>query len=123
MALRINWLKSLKQLFPNIWKMENLTLIKVELIVEISFKTFGQLKYTDENERLWIKEFVGDGWSKQIFLKQQKKIKFSVFVNNQFLRKGEYINLIMKMHDEVVDQKKIYLNGVDLFEGWFRLGY
>lgn len=102
--------------------MDTIPLIKVDLIVEISFETFGQVKYIDENGRPWIKEFVGDKWSKEFFLRQLKEIKFSVFVNNQFLRKGEYVNLIMKIHDQVSDQKKIYLNGVDLFEGWFRLG-
>lgn len=122
MASRTISLKDIYNLFPNNRIMDTIPLIKVEIIVEISFETFGQVKYTDENGRPWIKEFVGNRWSKDFFLRQLKEIEFSVFVNNQFLRKGEYINLIMKIRDEVSDQKKFYLNGVDLFEGWFRLG-
>ena len=71
--------------------METLPLIKVELIIEISFETFGQVQYTDENGRPWIKEFAGKGRIKEIFLKQLTEIKFSVFINNQFLQKGRYV--------------------------------
>jgi hypothetical protein len=102
--------------------MDTIPLIKVEIIVEISFETFGLVKYTDENERPWIKEFVGNRWSKEYFLRQLKEIKFSVFVNNQFLQKGRYITLIKKIDDEVVDQKEFQLSGDKLFEGWYKLG-
>ena len=61
-------------------------------------------------------------FQKEIFLKQPKEIKFSVFVNNQFLQKGRYITLIKKIDDEVVDQKEFQLSGDKLFEGWFKLG-
>jgi phage pi2 protein 07 len=36
--------------------MHTLPVIKVELSVEVSFETFGQVYYTDENGRSWIKE-------------------------------------------------------------------
>ena len=101
--------------------MDTIPLIKVELIVEISFETFGQVQYTDENGRPFIKEFVGNRWSKEIFFKQPKEIKFSVFVNNQFLQKGRYITLIKKIDNEVVDQKEFQLSGDKLFEGWFKM--
>ena len=84
--------------------MDTIPLIKVELIVEISFETFGQVQYTDENGRPFIKEYVGNRWSKEIFLKQPKEIKFSVFVNNQFLQKGRYITLIKKIDDIKIKQ-------------------
>ena len=102
--------------------MDTIPLIKVELIVEINFETFGQVQYNDENGRPFIKEYIGNRWSKEIFLKQPKEIKFSVFVNNQFLQKGRYITLIKKIDDEVVDQKEFQLSGDKLFEGWFKLG-
>jgi hypothetical protein len=122
MASRTISVKDIYNLFPNNRIMDTLPLIKVELIVEISFETFGQVQYTDENGRPWIKEFVGNRWVKEIFFKQLKEINFSVFVNNQFLQEGKYITLIKKIDDEVVDQKEFQLSGDKLFEGWFKLG-
>ena len=122
MASRTISVKDIYNLFPNTRIKDTIPLIKVELIVEISFETFGQVQYTDENGRPFIKEYVGNRWSKEIFLKHPKEIKFSVFVNNQFLQKGRYITLIKKIDDEVVDQKEFQLSGDKLFEGWFKLG-
>jgi len=122
MASRTISVKDIYNLFPNNRIMDTLPLIKVELIIEISFETFGQVQYTDENGRPWIKEFGGNRWLKEIFLKQPREIKFSVFVNNQFLQKGRYVTLIKKIDDEVVDQKEFQLSGDKLFEGWFKLG-
>ena len=122
MAPRSISVKDIYNLLPNNRKMNTSPMIKIELIFEISFETFGQVMYTDENGRPWIKEFVGNKWSKEIFLKQPKEIKFSVFVNNQFLQKGRYITLIKKIDDEVVNQKEFQLSGDKLFEGWFKLG-
>ena len=119
---RTVFLKDFYKLFVNNRVMDNIPMIKVELIVEISFETFGQVQYNDENGRSWIKEFVGSRWIKEIFLKQVKEIKFSVFVNNQFLKKGMYINLIKKIDNEVVDQKEYQLSGDKLYEEWFKLG-
>ena len=102
--------------------MDTIPLIKVELIVEISFETFGQVQYTDENGRPFIKEYVGNRWSKEIFLKQSKEIKFSVFVNNQYLQKGRSLTLIKKIDNEIIDQAEFQLSGDKLFEGWFKLG-
>ena len=121
MAFRTISVKNIYNLFPNNRIMDTIPLIKVELIVEISFETFGQVQYTDENGRPFIKEFVGNRWSKEIFFKQPKEIKFSVFVNNQFLQKRRYITLIKKIDDEVVDQKEFQLSGDKLFEGWFKM--
>ena len=122
MSRRTISVKDIYNLFPNNRIKDTIPLIKVELIVEISFETFGQVQFTDENGRPFIKEYVGNRWSKEIFLKQPKEIKFSVFVNNQFLQKGRYITLIKKIDDEVVDQKEFQLSGDKLFEGWFKLG-
>jgi len=122
MASRTISVKDFYNLFPSNRKIDTLPLIKVELIVEISFETFGQVQYTDENGRPRIKEFVGNRWSIEIFLKQTREIKFSVFVSNQFLQKGKYVTLIKKVDDKVVDKKEFQLSGDKLFEGWFKLG-
>ena len=122
MASRTISVKDFYNLFPSKRKIDTLPLIKVELIVEISFETFGQVQYTDENGRPRIKEFVGNRWLIEIFLKQTREIKFSVFVSNQFLQKGKYVTLIKKIDDEVVDKKEFQLSGDKLFEGWFKLG-
>ena len=122
MASRTISVKDFYNLFPNKRKVDTLPLIKVELIVEISFETFGQVQYTDENGRPRIKEFVGNRWLKEIFLKQTREIKFSVFISNQFLQKGKYVTLIKKIDNEVIDKKEFQLSGDKLFEGWFKLG-
>jgi hypothetical protein len=122
MAPRTISVKDFYNLFPSNRKIDTLPLIKVELIVEISFETFGQVQYTDENGRPRIKEFVGNRWLIEIFLKQTREIKFSVFVSNQFLQKGKYVTLIKKIDDEVVDKKEFQLSGDKLYEGWFKLG-
>ena len=122
MAARIISLKDFFKLFPDNRMMDTLPLIKVELMVEINFDTFGQVQFTDDNGRPWIKEFVGNSWSKEIYLRQHKEILFRVFVNNTFLQKGRKVTLIKKIDNEVVDQKDFQLSSDKLFEGWFRLG-
>jgi hypothetical protein len=115
-------IKDIYKIFPNNRLIENIPLAKVELILEINFETFGQVQYTDENGRIWIREFVGSRWSKEIHVDQSKEIKFSVFVYNQFLQKGRYVRMIKKIDNEVIDQKEFQLTGDKLFEGWFKLG-
>jgi hypothetical protein len=102
--------------------MDTLPLIKVELIVKINFDTFGQVQFTDDNGRPWIKEFVGNSWSKEIYLRQHKEIIFRVFVNNTFLQKGRKVTLIKKINNEIIDQKDFEISSYKLFEGWFILG-
>jgi len=114
--------RDIYNLFPNNRIMDTLPLIKVELIVEVSFETFGQVWYTDENGRPWIKEFRGNSWSKEISLKDNRKLGFSVFLNNQFQSKGQWVRLIKKVDNEAVDQKEFKIDGDKLFDGWFKLG-
>ena len=121
MAARIISLKDFFKLFPDNRMMDTLPLIKVELMVEINFDTFGQVQFTDDNGRPWIKEFVGNSWSKEIYLRQHKEIIFRVFVNNTFLQKGRKVTLIKKIDNEVVDQKDFELSSDKLFEGWFSI--
>ena len=121
MAARIISLKDFFKLFPGNRMMDTLPLIKVELIVDINFETFGQVQFTDDNGRPWIKEFVGNSWSKEIYLRQHKEILFRVFVNNTFLQKGRKVTLIKKIDNEVVDQKDFELSSDKLFEGWFSI--
>ena len=122
MSPRTISVKDIYNLFPNNRIMDTLPLIKVELIVEISFETFGQVQYTDENGRPFIKEYVGNRWSKEIFLKQPKEIKFSVFVINHLLQKGTNLKLIKKVDNEIIGQAVYKLSGDKLFEGWIKLG-
>ena len=122
MASRTISVKDIYNLFPNNRIMDTLPLIKVELIVEISFETFGQVQYKDENGRPWIKEFSGSKWLKELYFRELGEVSFSVFVNNQYLKEGRHLKLIKKVDDEVVDQKEFQLSGDKLFEGWFKLG-
>jgi hypothetical protein len=122
MSLRKISVKDIYNLFPNNKIMDTLPLIKVELIVELSFETFGQVWYTDEEGRPWIKEFRGNNWSKEILLKDSRKLGFSAFLNNQFQEKGQWVKLIKKIDNEVVDQKEFQIDGDKLFEGWYKLG-
>jgi len=122
MSLRKISVKDIYNLFPNNKKMDTLPIIKVELIVEVSFQTFGQVWYTDENGRPWIKEFRGNNWSKEILLKDNRKLGFSAFLNNQFQEKGQWVKLIKKVDDEIVDEKKFNIDEDKLFDGWYKLG-
>lgn len=122
MSLRKISVKDIYNLFPNNKIMDTLPIIKVELIVEVSFQTFGQVWYTDENGRPWIKEFRGNNWSKEILLKDNRKLGFSAFLNNQFQEKGQWVKLIKKVDDEIVDEKKFNIDEDKLFDGWYKLG-
>ena len=122
MAYRTISVKDIYNLFTNNRIMDTIPLIKVELIVEISFETFGQVQYKDENGRPWIKEFSGSKWVKELYFRELGEVSFRVFVNNQYLKEGRHLILIKKVDDEVVDQKEFQLSGDKLFEGWFKLG-
>ena len=122
MVSRTNSFKDIYNLFPNNRIMDTLPLIKVELIVEISFETFGQVQYKDENGRPWIKEFNGPKWVKELYFRELGEVSFSVFVNNQYLQKGRSLNLIKKIDNEIIEQAEFQLSGDKLFEGWFKLG-
>ena len=114
--------KDIYKMFPNNRMKDTLPLIKVELIVEISFVTFGQVSYTDENGRPWIKEFSGNKWNVEMYFKESSKINFGVFINNQFLQQNKVVTLIKQIDNIVVEQKIFKLGGEKLFEGWFKLG-
>jgi hypothetical protein len=122
MAPRTILLKDIFKLIPSNRIMDTLPLIKVELIVEISFETFGQVQYKDENGRPWIKEFSGSKWTKELYFRELGEVSFSVFVNNQNLKEGRYLKLIKKVDNEIIDQAEFKLSGNKLFEGWFKLG-
>jgi len=122
MASRTISVKDIYNLFPNNRIMDTLPLIKVELIVEISFETFGQVQYKDENGRPWIKEFRGEKWAKELLMKDKRDIGFSVFINNQFQQRYQVLTLKKIVNDELVDQKAFPIEGDKLFEGWFKLG-
>lgn len=108
-------------IFPHKKEIVLLPLIKIELIIEIRLAACGLVKYSDENGRPWIKEFNGNIWEKEIYLKKPREIKFSVFINNQFLQKNNQIILTKKIDNAIVDQKKFLLSGDKLFDGWYTL--
>jgi hypothetical protein len=114
--------KDVYKMFPNNRIMDTLPLLRVELIVEVSFETFGQVWFTDENGRPWIKEFRGNQWTKEIFMNDKRIIGFSVFINNQFQQKNQSLKLIKKVDEILVDQKVFTIDGDKLFDGWFKLG-
>jgi len=122
MAPRTILLKDIFKLIPSNRIMDMIPLIKVELIVEISFETFGQVQYTDENGRPWIKEFSGSKWAKELYFRELGEVSFSVFVNNQYLKEGRRLKLIKKVDNEIIEQAEFQLSGEKLFEGWFKLG-
>jgi hypothetical protein len=47
---------------------------------------------------------------------------FMYFLNNQFQSKGQWVKLIKKVDNELVDQKEFKIDGDKLFDGWFKLG-
>ena len=122
MASRTISLKDIFKLIPNNRITDMIPLIKVELIVEISFESFGQVQYKDENGRPWIKEFSGSKWVKELYFRELGEVSFSVFVNNQYLKEGRRLKLIKKVDNEIIDQAEFQLSGDKLFEGWFKLG-
>jgi len=122
MSLNKISVRDIYKIFPNNSIMDTIPLIKVELIVEVSFETFGQVWFTDENSRPWIKEFRGKLWTKELFIKDNRNLGFSVFINNQFQAKQQMLTLKKIVNDELVDQKIFGIEGDKLFEGWFKLG-
>ncbi|MEY4919523.1 MAG: hypothetical protein RLZZ431_705 [Bacteroidota bacterium] len=114
-------LKNIFKLFPRSRIMDANVLIKVELILEVSFETFGQVQYQDESGRPWIKEFKGSKWVKELYFRELRDVGFSVFINNQYLKKEKFIKLIKKIDDKIVHQIEYQLSGNKLFEGWFKL--
>jgi hypothetical protein len=55
MVLRSISLKDIFKLIPYKRINDLIPLIKVELILEVNFETFGQVRFKDENGRPWIK--------------------------------------------------------------------
>jgi hypothetical protein len=119
------WTISLKNIFkliPRSRIMDANVLTKVELILQVSFETFGQVQYQDESGRPWIKEFKESKWVKELYFRELREGGFSVFINNQYLKKGEMLTLIKKIDNEIIEQAEFQLSGDKLFEGWFKLG-
>ena len=122
MSLNKISVKNIYKIFPNNSIMDTVPFTKVELIIEVSFKTFGQVWFTDEMGRPWIREFNGEKWTKELLMKDKRDIGFSVFINNQFQQRYQVLTLKKIINDELVDQKNYAIDGDKLFEGWFKLG-
>ena len=118
-------LKIALQKFINSITNKNLIEIKhlstVELQVELSFTTFCQISYTNEEGNYCIREFTGKTWSKKLFLTQERDILFSVFVNNHLLLKGQTLLMTKLVDDKIVSQQKIQLNATSTYSGWYKL--
>ena len=118
-------LKIALQKFINSITNKNLIEIKhlstVELQVELSFTTFCQISYTNEEGNYCIREFTGKTRSKKLFLTQERDIQFSVFVNNHLLLKGQTLLMTKLVDDKIVGQQKIQLNATSTYSGWYKL--
>jgi hypothetical protein len=118
-------LKIALQKFINSITNKNLIEIKhlstVELQVELSFTTFCQISYTNEEGNYCIREFTGKTWSKKLFLTQEREIQFSVFVNNHLLLKEQTMVMTKLVDDKIVSQQKIQLNATSTYSGWYKL--
>ena len=118
-------LKIALQKFINSITNKNLIEIKhlstVELQVELSFTTYCQVSYTNEEGNYCIREFTGKTWSKKLFLTQERDIQFSVFVNNHLLLKGQTLVMTKLVDDKIVGQQKIQLNATSTYSGWYKL--
>ena len=93
----------------------------VELQVELSFTTFCQISYTNEEGNYCIREFTGKTWSKKLFLTQEREIQFSVFVNNHLLLKDQTVVMTKLVDDKIVSQQKIQLDAKSTYSGWYKL--
>ena len=111
--------KIIDTLLQKLKKTDATILMKHELIIELDFESFGQIRYIDENGRPWINEFFGNFWSKEFFVKQKQEINCSVFVNNQYLQKGRKLKLIQKINNEIIGQKEFSLSSEKVYSGWF----
>lgn len=118
-------LKIALQKFINSITNKNLIEIKpvitVELQVELSFTTFCQVSYTNEEGNYCIREFTGKVWSKKLFLTQEREIQFSVFVNNHLLLKDQTLVMTKLVDDKIVRQQKIQLDAKSTYSGWYKL--
>jgi hypothetical protein len=118
-------LKIALQKFINSITNKNLIEIKhlstVELQVELSFTTFCQVSYTNEEGNYCIREFTGKAWSKKLFLTQERDIQFSVFINNHLLLKEQTMVMTKLVDDKIVSQQKIQLNVTSTYSGWYKL--
>ena len=118
-------LKIALQKFINSITKKNLIEIKhlstVELQVELSFTTFCQISYTNEEGNYCIREFTGKTWSKKIFLTQEREIQFSVFVNNHLLLKKQTMVMTKLVNEKIVRQQKIQLDATSTYSGWYKL--
>lgn len=113
------FMKKIDVLLQKFQKTDATILMKLELIIELDFESFGQIRYIDENGRPWIKEFFGHFWSKVIFVKQKQEINCSVFVNNQYLQKERKLKIIQKINNEIIGQKEFNLSSEKIYDGWF----
>ena len=95
--------------------------ITVELQVEVSFSTFCQISYTNEEGNYCIREFTGKTWSKKLFLTHERDIQFSVFVNNHLLLKEQTLVMTKLLNNEIVLQQKIQLDATSTYSGWYKL--
>jgi len=95
--------------------------ITVELQVELSFTTFCQVSYTNEEGNYCIREFTGKAWSKKLSLTQEREVQFSVFVNNHLLLKEQTMVMTKLVDDKIVRQQKIQLDATSTYSGWYKL--
>lgn len=113
--------KNIFEIFPNNSKLKSDQFYEIELIVTISFNTYGQISYSDENNRPWIKEFTGNSWN--IVLNSNKMFlpNLGVFLQNQLLLQNQTAVLTRKINNNIDCEKLFIIKGEDIFEGWFKI--
>ena len=113
--------KNIFNIFPNNNKKNSDQFYKIKLIVAISFNTFGQISYSDENNRPWIKEFVGNSWN--IVMNSNKMLipNLGVFLQNQLLLQNQSVMLTRKINNNIDCEQRFIIKGEDIFEGWFKI--
>ena len=94
---------------------------EISFFVQISFETYGQVKYLDDSERPIIKEFTGSSWSISYLKRESIKSYLSIFLYNQHYKKEQVLTLTKKLNGDQIEQKSFAIDGEKNYDGWFKI--
>lgn len=94
---------------------------EISYFLQISFETYGQVKYLDDTERPIIKEFTGSSWSISYLKGKSIKSYLSIFLYNHHHKKEQVLTLTKKLNGELIEQKSFAIDGEKNYEGWFKI--
>jgi hypothetical protein len=97
------------------------SLNEINLALNISFYTSGQVKFTDSNGRSKIIEFFGSNWSIDLLLKKGADTSFSVFINNPKKTENQILTLTKKINTKITADKTFEISIMNDYDGWFKL--